>query len=220
MKLWCRLARSATGILDIGANVGVYSLAAASLRKDIAVHAFEPNPHAYTRLRMHKLLNHYHNIAEHTFAVGDRNEYVNFSWTIKPFPQISSGGKVSSNPGKGLESVIVPMRMLDGTGIAKTLGAKPLIKIDVEGGEAGTFRGMREVLALRPDIIVETFLQESCDTINPMISELGYNVFLILEAEGKVQQLPSLTPCKISGNVNYNQLVTTRSATEIATVLA
>src|SRR4051812_21792583 len=41
MRIWCRLARTATGILDIGAHVGVYSLAAASLRKDIKIHAFE-----------------------------------------------------------------------------------------------------------------------------------------------------------------------------------
>src|SRR5687767_9879995 len=52
MKLWCRLAREATGILDIGAHVGVYSLAAAALRKDIDVHAFEPNPYAFARLRL------------------------------------------------------------------------------------------------------------------------------------------------------------------------
>ena len=44
MKVWARLCRSATGVLDIGANVGIYSLCAARLRPDLSVHAYEPNP--------------------------------------------------------------------------------------------------------------------------------------------------------------------------------
>src|SRR5262245_20569340 len=62
MRLWCRLVRDATAILDIGAHTGVYSLAAASLRKDIQIHAFEPNPYAAARLRVHKHLNGFANL--------------------------------------------------------------------------------------------------------------------------------------------------------------
>src|SRR4051812_10904245 len=50
MKIWCALARTATAIIDVGAQVGVYTMAAAALRSDIPVHAFEPNPYAFTRL--------------------------------------------------------------------------------------------------------------------------------------------------------------------------
>lgn len=62
MKLWCRLVKDATGILDIGAQVGVYSLAAAALRSDITIHAFEPNPDAYARLELHRRANGFGNI--------------------------------------------------------------------------------------------------------------------------------------------------------------
>ena len=53
MALWCARVRSATAILDIGAHVGVYALAAAALRRDVEIHAFEPNPYAFARLRLH-----------------------------------------------------------------------------------------------------------------------------------------------------------------------
>jgi len=218
MKIWCRLARTATGILDIGAHVGVYALAAASLRKDIKIHAFEPNPHAYSRLRMHKLLNKFDNIIEHTFAVGDKNQYVNFGWVIKPFLQISSGGGVGRAEGKGVESILVPMRMLDGSGMASVLGNKPLIKIDVEGGEALTFKGMKELLQLKPDIILETFSQASCDAINEQILPLGYQVYQIIEAEHRVVRQDKLIPCD-PAKLDYNQFLTVRTPDEVSRIL-
>src|SRR5262245_24112087 len=39
MMVWCRLARTASGVIDIGAHVGVYALAAAAIRNDIQIHA-------------------------------------------------------------------------------------------------------------------------------------------------------------------------------------
>ena len=55
MKLWCRLARDATG------NRLMLALRWASTpslpqlwRKDIPIYAFEPNPLAYARLRVNK----------------------------------------------------------------------------------------------------------------------------------------------------------------------
>ena len=219
MKIWCRLARTATGILDIGASVGVYALAAASIRKDLKIHAFEPNPHAYARLRMHKLLNKFDNIVEHIFAVGDKNQYVNFCWFIKPFVQISSGGGVGPGQGKGIENIQVPMQMLDGTGIAPMIGNRALIKIDVEGGEVATFNGMTEVLRLRPDIILETFSQQSCDAINALILPLGYHVYKIIEAEHRLVRQDKLMPCNPS-ELDFNQFLTVRMPEEVNNILA
>src|SRR4051812_3718121 len=62
MALWCSLAKAATTIVDVGAHVGVYSLAAAALRPDLGVHAIEPNPYAFARLRVNKHANGFSNI--------------------------------------------------------------------------------------------------------------------------------------------------------------
>lgn len=219
MKIWCRLARTATEILDIGAHVGVYSLAAAALRKDIKIRSFEPNPNAYTRLRMHKIVNAFDNIIEHWFAVGDQDGHVQFSWAKKATLQISSGGGIGTRKGDNVETIVVPVHRLDGTGIAGLVGARPLIKIDVEGGEVGTVRGMTELLALNGDIILETFSQAACDAINPTLKSLGYNVFKIFERAGKIEQTDMLHPCAVASG-DFNHLITRRSAEEIARLAA
>lgn len=219
MKIWCRLARTATGIVDIGAHVGVYSLAAAALRNDIKIHAFEPNPNAYTRLRMHKIVNSFDNIVEHWFAVGDQDGHVHFSWVKKPTLQISSGGGVGQRKGDNIEQIVVPMHKLDGTGLPAMIGARPLVKIDVEGGEVSTIGGLREILALEADIILETFSDASCNAINPILKSLGYNVFKIFERAGRIEPVGALTPCSVASG-DFNHLITRRSAAEIAALVA
>lgn len=219
MKIWCRLARTASGIMDIGAHVGVYTLAAAASRPDIKIHAFEPNPHAYTRLRMHKVVNGFDNIVEHWFAVGERDAHVHFSWVKKATLQISSGGSVGQRPGDNIEHIVVPQHKLDGTGIVRHVGAQPLVKIDVEGGEVSTVRGVSEILALNADIILETFSQDACDAINPTLKALGYNVYKIFERAGKVEPVDMLHPCLIPSG-DFNHLITHRAPDEIARLLA
>lgn len=219
MALWCRLAHMATGIIDIGAHVGVYSLAAAALRDDIKIHAFEPNPHAFSRLRMHKQINSFAQIVEHTAAVADQNGFSQFNWAKKATSQISSGGSlVERENDEGIEKLVVRVATLDGTGLASTLGQKPLVKIDVEGAETSAFRGIQEILALKPDIILETFSQSSCDEINEIIRPLQYDVYHILEKERQIEQRKQLEPCKMEPGGSFNQLLTCRPISEIAEI--
>ena len=218
MKLWCQLAQSATGIMDIGAHVGVYSLSAAALRSDITIHAFEPNPYACSRLRINKAVNGFDNISENTFGVSDTDQISDFSWVKKSGQPISSGGQVGmvgQADDQRIERAIVPLHRLDGTGLAAALGIKPLVKIDVEGSEARTFQGMHEVIALKPDIILETFSQEACDTINNILSPLGYSFYLVRESQGRLEQRDRLMPCSTNDD-DFNQFATTRSSDELA----
>jgi FkbM family methyltransferase len=217
MKLWCRMARAATGIIDIGAHVGVYSLAAAALRDDVKIHSFEPNPYAFSRLRMHKTINSFSNINEYAFAISDEIGTTYLSWAKKPTLQISSGGSINARPASDeVERALIQTTILNGSGLAATLGEHPLMKIDVEGAESKTFGGITEILALKPDIILETFSRRSCDAINEIVEPLGYSVYQIFEKEGSVELLDRLRPCKIDENGNFNQLLTTRPPPEIA----
>jgi FkbM family methyltransferase len=219
MRLWCKLARSATGICDIGASVGMYSLSAAALRPDLAIHAFEPNPYAFSRLRMHKMINKFMNIQEHTFAVGNNDVMASFAWVIKPNGYISSGGSVGVAKNPNSEQIVVPMRKLDGTGLAATLGTAPLIKIDVEGGEANVFAGMKEVIASKPDIILESFSSKACDSINQVLMPMGYSAYLIEERERTLTQRDKLYPCSTSPPYNYNQFLTLKPKNEVEQLL-
>lgn len=219
MKVWCRLSKAATGILDVGANVGIYSLAAASLRPDLVIHAFEPNPYAFSRLRMHKMINQLHNINEHTFAVGSDNQLVMFSWVIKPGGNISSGGGIGDRKGDNFEKTVVQMVHLDSTPLDTVIGDRPLMKIDVEGGEVLAMQGMKKILGKKPDIILETFSAEACRVIDGLIAPLGYTVYKIIEKEHRLVRQDKLIPADVKSD-DFNQLLTTRPATEVAALVA
>lgn len=220
MSLWCRLAKTATGILDIGANVGIYSIAAAKLRPDLEVHAFEPNPYAFARLRVNKFANDLPNIVEHTTAVGPEAGVTKMQWYVKPFGNISSGGGLSMTKNERSETAVVSVEPLDGTGLARTLGTRPLVKIDVEGAEVIVLLAMKEILALRPDIILETFSQQSCDYINALLLPRGYSVYAIHENSSMVTRKLALTPCDpLDRAHDFNHLLTARPPSEIKSLI-
>jgi len=220
LSVWCRLAKTATGFLDIGANVGIYSLAAAKLRPEIAVHAYEPNPYAYARLRMHKFINDVPNLIEHASAVHPKMGVSMFTWLVKPFGNISSGGHLEEVNPEGVERLPVNIAPIDGSGVPASLGKYPLVKIDVEGAELLVFEAMKEVLELKPDIILETFRHASCDSINAQLLPRGYSVYGIHEKTGQVTPKSALSPCDPRDpSRDFNQLLSARPPAELMALI-
>lgn len=220
--VWCALARDATGILDIGANVGIYSLCAAMLRPDLSIHAFEPNPYAYARLRMHKFVNQLENIVEHPFALGAEDLIHKLRWVVKPGGNIASGaglGMLSNSSKYTTENAVVRVVALDGKGMAAAAGERPLVKIDVEGAEVAVLKGAKELLALRPDLIVETLFAATANEINGMLLPLGYTVYKISERDRTLARYEGLQPPSKSDETSLNHLVTTRPAEQLARLL-
>lgn len=97
---------------------------------------------------------------------------------------------------------------LDRTAIAASLGDRPLVKIDVEGAEVAVIDGMASVLALRPDIILETFSVANCARLNAELLPMGYSVFKIVES-GKLEPLNMIMPADPNGE-DFNQFLTVR----------
>jgi FkbM family methyltransferase len=201
IRLWCRLAKDASAILDVGAHVGVFSLAAASLRKDIQIHAFEPNPFTAARLRVNKHLNGFEHIVEHNVALAEAHGVAYMTWITKPNGWLSSGSSVSPGCKDGWQRAPVDVKTLDSHGIEP--GANPLIKIDVEGTEHNVFSGMSEFLKSRPTIILESFGQGNCDFIAAKLP--NYRFFLIDEA-GHLEEQPTIAAAQL-WDQNKNRLL-------------
>ena len=220
MKLWCRLACVATGIVDIGAHVGIYALAAAALRSDVPIHAFEPNPHAFARLRVHRKINNFDNILEYYIAIADKPGTGGFSWINRLGHPISSGGALYWDPERGDddERALAIMMPLDMLPAYNDVGKRGLIKIDVEGSEHVAFKGMPNTLALRPDIILETFEETSATYINSVMLPLGYRVYLIYEDSGELTPQDRLYPRKKTDK-NFNQFLTVKPHEEIVALM-
>ena len=75
LECWQNAAKGAKVILDVGANAGIYSLAALASQRDAIIHAFEPTPEIAAGLRATASLNGLGNLYVHEVAVSSNNGY-------------------------------------------------------------------------------------------------------------------------------------------------
>lgn len=73
LSCWETAARGARVVLDVGANAGIFSLAALATNGDATVHAFEPTPEIAARLRETAKLNGLDRLHVHEVAVSSGN---------------------------------------------------------------------------------------------------------------------------------------------------
>lgn len=147
---WVKEAEQAKVVFDIGANLGIYSLAALASRPDAIVHAFEPTPEIARRLRETAALNSLDNLTVHQVAVSNRcgtaalhrlrgelgtNEGMNYIDT----------GKIADEgaPGENVQTV-----SLDEFCRQNGVGQIDLLKIDVQGHEFPVLQGAESLIRL------------------------------------------------------------------------
>lgn len=136
--------RPGTTVLDVGANVGAYTLVFATwVGEHGRVFAFEPAPDSCEGLRAHVALNGFEDRVTIVEAA------VSGSAGRAPFAIHPSGGASSLALGSvaNATQISVPTDTIDG--VCKAYGLLPaVIKIDVEGAELDVLKGARNVLAL------------------------------------------------------------------------
>jgi FkbM family methyltransferase len=124
-----REAKGPVTVLDLGGNIGLFSLLAARQRPDVTVHAFEPGPPNYRMFEMNLLANPSlgERINLHREAVGGANSTA--AWF---FDEQNPGG--SSLYGTSGESFTVKIRSFEDV-MSSLPGPIDLAKIDIEGAE-------------------------------------------------------------------------------------
>lgn len=139
--------------LDIGANLGFFSLNLARRLPFGRVHAFEPHPQLARLARASAYLNGFsqlHGTADarivvHQLGLGEQNGEVTFS-----YPQDHLGGG-TQGAGSG-QQIKAELHRLDD--LMPDSLICDIVKIDVEGHELGVLRGMRGTLARSPNAVV------------------------------------------------------------------
>ena len=144
-------------VWDVGANVGVFSLASAALGAQVV--AMEPDPFLLALLNKSKgsQRNAGLNISILPIALGKDNSIERL--------QIANRGRASnaletsigmkSQMGGVIETIDVPVMTLD-TLLTSKLLPPTFLKIDVEGSEVDVLMGARKILSeIRPTIFIE-----------------------------------------------------------------
>ncbi|HMS27511.1 MAG TPA: FkbM family methyltransferase [Burkholderiaceae bacterium] len=153
LRFLTQLLHDNSVILDVGANIGLFSLLLASKAKGIDVHAFEPIELNAHLIAISKQINCLNNITINQSCVGDTDGTVEFS--------VSSDSAYSSiiDSGRKKESakIICPICRLDTYVQAANIQKIDFVKIDVEGAEKLVLTGAHAILTehkLRPKILM------------------------------------------------------------------
>ena len=138
MNFMKRYLRPGDSFVDVGANIGVYSLLASSLIGSSGqIQAFEPGQKARSRLHENITLNGLNNLQVHDYAIGESEGYVNF------LTDMDTTNRMLTAIDDGKPSTLVPLVRMDDVLITQfALG-----KIDIEGAELLAFRGAKRLLA-------------------------------------------------------------------------
>ena len=133
--------KSGDAYLDIGANIGIYSLYAATLVGDSGiVDAFEAEPDTAEKLHRQIRLNRLHNVNLHRVAVSEHNGEVDFESTAD-----DCTAHISYNPENRIQSSKIKSISLDtylDPARSYTMG-----KMDIEGAEILALKGAEKMLA-------------------------------------------------------------------------
>jgi FkbM family methyltransferase len=139
--------------IDIGGNVGFFSMVMALAASSGAVHVFEPIPLNAAIIRTNAELNNFRNVFVNTAAVGELASTAQFSIsTDSAFSSLKASGRKAE-----AATIEVPIWALDDYLEDKAIGKVNVMKIDVEGAEGLVITGATKLLsdhARRPDVIM------------------------------------------------------------------
>jgi FkbM family methyltransferase len=138
-------------VVDVGANVGHYTLvAAAAMRGAGEVRSYEPEPKAFAELEANVLVNRFKNVTLRQSAVWDVR-----GTAALAVDAINEGGHslAAGNTRRSDRSVRVATVTLDEECGGREIG---MLKIDAQGAEGRILTGAREVLRRgRPTVYLE-----------------------------------------------------------------
>jgi len=173
---------------DIGANMGWYSLLAARVVGSSGkVVAFEPMVSNAALLQANVATNRLANVTTITAAVTDQDGWATFLYGGSLEGRLSKDDCEAQAERRARRktpqrSSIVPIVALDSLLAATELEPPSVIKIDVEGAEAGVLRGMSETLrSLKPTLIIE--LHNTRTEVADLLDSFGYEHAPIESAE-------------------------------------
>ena len=154
------LLKDAGTFIDVGSNIGFYSVLAASTTPGIAVIAFEPQPELYRKCLQFLSANSGISAVLHPVALGDADGHaVLYQPTNIDESEISSASTIASvswQARKQHSEILVRTAKLDTVLSGCELKLPLVLKIDVEDHEAAVLRGAEKTIAkYRPLVVCE-----------------------------------------------------------------
>ena len=168
--------------LDLGANIGYFTMLAASIVKDAGkVISFEPNQYNRQLLYASIVENQFNNITVYPFAVSDSQQILRLMTS-------GSNGWVVELSDESVNYQFVQSVILDE--LLESEKQINVVKMDIEGHEPIALRGMAQIIKKhRPIIFTEFHPYAVGEGYLKQLTEHNYRLFIIEEV-GKILEAP------------------------------
>jgi FkbM family methyltransferase len=199
IALFRRVLRPGMRMVDLGANIGLFSLLAAKLvGEEGRVYSIEPRGENVRLLLYSTAINHFNHIQLLPTAVG-----ANVGYTLYQTHIGANGGLLGQANAMPDERVIlqptsqvVPMTRLDDL----VEGPIDVLKLDIEGAEGMAMRGALELIRRDRPIITSEASMEMLGRVSQMTlrdyllitRDLGYRQFVIGRTDGQLTEATDL----------------------------
>ncbi|MCJ7514892.1 MAG: FkbM family methyltransferase [Dehalococcoidia bacterium] len=193
-KLFIQLVKEGMTVVDIGANIGYYTLLAARrVGPHGRVYAFEPGPQDFKLLTGNLRLNGYNNVVAIQKAVSNK------TGTAPLFlsPRGSTAHSLLSSRDNSKETIAIETVALDGFFDREGCPAIQVIKMDIEGWEMEALDGMRRtimrnsplkmIMEFIPWLLLSRGMRPLA--LTEKLMELGFTISIIDEETGQTTPL-------------------------------
>ena len=199
-----RFLRPGDVFLDVGANIGIYSLVAAKFVGSAGfVHSFEPHRKTYDRLQENIVRNRKRNILSYNVAISDVAGSASLNYSLDGY----DGWNSLTQPIKGHEFGVeeVSTMRLDDFCLAKDLTSEAIrmVKIDVEGWEANVLKGAERLLSHPKAPVLQMEFSEaacrnngtSCDLLATQVTKFGFDLYVYDAADNRLTRIHGRNDC-------------------------
>ena len=194
-QVWVKMAKTAQTIIDVGANVGLYSLLAAATSSHAAIHAFEPTSEVFDRFVENVRLNGFLNVVANRAGVG-RASGKSFLHFCAGSDGSNEGMNYVSSESVSRSDTAVEVVSVDDYCRAREIDSIDLLKLDIEGGEYDALLGAERFLARKAINCIFVELTEwaanrnghSTRDIKRLLSTAGYEIYQ-LRTDGSLKRV-------------------------------
>jgi len=169
-------------VLDIGCNIGWYSMNIALSKKDVNILSFEPIPRTFEYLKKNLAMNGITCVRPFNNGFSDREQELTFYY-YRGGSGNASMADLSGDP--GVEKITCPVTTLDSFAHAHEVSPR-FIKCDVEGAELMVFKGgLKTIEKSKPVIFAELLRKWSAkfdyhpNEVITLLCGLGYRCFTV-----------------------------------------
>ncbi|MBW4509728.1 MAG: FkbM family methyltransferase [Scytonematopsis contorta HA4267-MV1] len=199
MNFLLRYLRPNDSFLDIGANIGIYTLLAASKIESSSIYSFEVLPKNYNRLEENLKINQFQHVQTYQVAISDITGSIALNIAEGDSMPFITNTSTDTN-----KTIQVSTDTLDNLLQNQSLSNLTLAKMDIEGAELLAFKGAKLLLKQqRPTVwilevndAVNNFGHKKQDVID-LLQFYGYGLYTY---DAEINQIKSINLEQQQGN--------------------